>query len=152
MKKLMLSLILFTFSAMNCWADGVVGYWKTIDDKTDKPKSIIHITKHEDEFRGKIVRLLNPEKQNAVCDECDGDKKDKPVLGMEIMWGFEEAKSGKTWEDGEILDPENGKVYSCKLTLKNDGQELDVRGYIGFSWIGRTQTWLRASEQDVAAR
>ena len=121
----------------------VLGYWKTIDDETGKPKSIVEIFKDNDIFKAKIVELINPDEPNPVCKECSGDKKDKPVAGLEIMWDMKETEKNAEWSDGKILDPKNGKTYKCRLRLKEDGQKLEVRGFIGFSLIGRSQMWLR---------
>jgi uncharacterized protein (DUF2147 family) len=133
-------MVLFCF---NAFADeaGIVGRWKTIDDKTDKPKSIVEISKDGETFKGKIVEILNPEKVDAVCDKCPGDKKDTPIKGLELMWGF--TKDDDEWSGGSIIDPENGKTYKCRLQLEDGGKKLDVRGYIGFSLLGRSQTWIR---------
>lgn len=122
-----------------------VGKWKSIDDETKKPKSIIEISEDKDgKLTGKIIQLFREptEDQNPKCDKCNGDKKDQPILGMQIMQGFKKKSDGK-WVDGEILDPKNGKVYSCKLTLADGGKKLEVRGFIGFSLLGRTQIWER---------
>jgi uncharacterized protein (DUF2147 family) len=125
--------------------NSAVGKWKSIDDETGKPKSIIEITEGSDaKLNGKIVQLFREpsEEQNPKCDKCTGDKKDQPILNMQIMHGFKKKSDGK-WADGEILDPKNGKVYSCKLALTEGGKKLEVRGFIGFSLLGRTQIWLR---------
>jgi uncharacterized protein (DUF2147 family) len=122
-----------------------VGKWKSIDDETGKPKSIIEITEGSDtKLSGKITQLFREptEDQNPKCDKCSGDKKDQPILNMQIMQGFKKKSDGK-WADGEILDPKNGKVYSCKLSLTDGGKKLEVRGFIGFSLLGRTQVWVR---------
>lgn len=124
-------------------AQGIVGKWKTIDDKTGNPKSIVEITQEGDVFKGKIISLINPEEPNPVCKECSGDKANQLVQGMEIMWDFKETKAGEEWGNGRILDPKNGKTYKCTAKLKENGSKLDVRGYIGFSLLGRTQTWIR---------
>jgi uncharacterized protein (DUF2147 family) len=120
-----------------------VGRWQTIDDATKKPKSIVTIWEDGGKLYGKIEQLLDPkpEDPNPVCKKCEGDKKDQPILGMQILWGMK--KDGKTWSGGRILDPNNGKVYRCNLTPVDGGKKLEVRGYIGISLIGRTQTWLR---------
>jgi uncharacterized protein (DUF2147 family) len=76
-----------------------------------------------------------------LCKECKGDRKDKPIVGMTILWGLK--KDGDAWTGGEILDPKNGKIYRCKITPSADGKSVDVRGFIGVSFIGRSQTWLR---------
>lgn len=119
----------------------IVGQWKTIDDKTNQPKSIVQIYQKGGKYFGKITKLYRQkgEDPNPLCDKCkDGDpRKGKPVKGMVILNDL--VKKGDKYADGKILDPKNGKVYTCELWLENG--ELKVRGYIGFFF--RTQTWHR---------
>ena len=120
-----------------------VGTWTTIDDSTHKPKSIVEIYETTNgTLAGKVVEVLqSDEGPHPLCVKCSGERKNKPVEGMVIMWGV--RKEGRSWDDGRILDPHNGKVYSVKLTPSADGSRMDVRGYMGFSLLGRSQTWLR---------
>lgn len=120
-----------------------VGNWTTIDDKTGKPKSIVEIYEASDgTLAGRVNEVLQSDRgPNPVCDKCSGDRKDKPVKGMVILWGL--RRDGDRWEGGQILDPATGKVYSAKLTPTTDGKKLEVRGFLGFSLLGRTQTWVR---------
>ncbi|MGH8444073.1 MAG: DUF2147 domain-containing protein [Solimonas sp.] len=124
-----------------------VGTWKTIDDETGKAKSLVEITESNGQLHGRIVKLFNPSKPNPICEKCEGGKKDQPINGMEILWGL--RKSGSEWAGGQVLDPQKGKVYDAKVALADNGSKLNLRGYIGFSLLGRTQTWLR--ETDPAA-
>ena len=121
------------------------GLWKTIDDETKKEKSLIRLTESSGVITGKLEKLLDPAtKQDAVCDKCADDRKDKPVLGMTLVKGVKQNDADKNlWDGGEILDPNNGKVYKVRLVPKEDGKKLDVRGYIGMPMLGRTQTWIR---------
>ena len=121
------------------------GLWKTIDDETKKEKSLIRITESGGVFTGKLEKLLDPAtKPDAVCEKCTDDRKDKPIVGMTLVKGVKQSESDKErWDGGEILDPNNGKVYKVRLAPKDDGKKLDVRGYIGMPMLGRTQTWLR---------
>ncbi|MGZ3768483.1 MAG: DUF2147 domain-containing protein [Bdellovibrio sp.] len=132
------------FSAF-AWAQNMspVGQWKTIDDETKQPKSIVEITEKDGKLSGKITKLFRKpeEDQNPKCDKCEGDKKDKPIVGMEIMEGL--TKDDNVWSGGHILDPKNGKTYKCKIKVIEAGKKLEVRGFIGFSLIGRTQVWER---------
>ncbi|MEO8809744.1 MAG: DUF2147 domain-containing protein [Rhodanobacter sp.] len=128
--------------------DTPVGTWKTIDDDTHQAKSIVEITDNNGELQAHIVKLLNrspediaKEGEVAVCKECEGERKDKPIEGMNIMWGVH--RDGDTWDGGHILDPKNGKVYKVKLSMLDGGQKLNVRGFIGFSLLGRSQQWER---------
>lgn len=120
-----------------------VGSWTTIDDDTGKPKSVVEIYEaRSGELAGRVVEVLQSEQgDNPICSECKGDRKNQPVEGMVIMWGLE--RDGDVWEGGKILDPANGKVYSVKLTPIDGGEKLEVRGFVGFSLLGRTQTWQR---------
>ncbi|KRA74804.1 hypothetical protein ASD78_10840 [Lysobacter sp. Root667] len=120
-----------------------VGNWVTIDDKTKKPKSVVEIYEAKDgRLAGRVTKVLQSDRgPHPVCDKCSGDRKDKPVEGMVILWGV--RKHGDTWEDGKILDPATGKIYSVKVTPVDGGKKLDVRGFMGFSLLGRTQTWVR---------
>lgn len=121
------------------------GVWRTIDDKTGHPKSIVEITEQNGELTGSVKQVLESEQgPNPVCKECEGDRKDKPVVGMQIVWGMK--KDGDEWSGGHILDPKNGKTYGCKMHLIENGQKLEVRGFIGFSLLGRTQVWERQAE------
>jgi uncharacterized protein (DUF2147 family) len=124
-------------------ADSPVGTWRSIDDKTKKERSIIRIADHNGELQGVVEKIFDQPGDDPahLCEECKGERKDKPVIGMTILWGLK--KDGDAWTGGEILDPNNGKIYRCKMTLSADGKSLDVRGFIGISLIGRTQTWLR---------
>lgn len=119
-----------------------VGTWHSIDDKTQEIKSEIVITDNGGVLTGRVTKLLRKEaKQDAVCDKCSDDRKDKPVLGMEIIRGAKKTDGKDVWEDGKILDPENGKAYTLRLTPIEAGKKLEVRGSV--FGIGRTQTWVR---------
>jgi len=122
-----------------------VGKWRTIDDRTGKVKSIVEIYQASDgSLAGKVLQVLNSDKgPHPVCDACKGENHNKPIEGMVIAWGLKKDDDGKTWDGGKILDPKNGKVYSAKMTPTEGGAKLEVRGYIGFSLIGRSQTWIR---------
>jgi uncharacterized protein (DUF2147 family) len=118
----------------------VIGQWKTVDDNTGKVRSVVEIYEKDGKIYGKIVKLFREphEIQDPVCKACTDHRKDKKVVGMEIISGL--SKDGNEYSDGEIMDPENGKSYSCKIWIE-DGK-LKVRGYIAFLY--RTQTWLPA--------
>jgi uncharacterized protein (DUF2147 family) len=127
-------------------SDSPVGNWKTFDDKTGRAKSIVQIAEENGELTGKVLEVLeSPAGPHPLCQPCEGERKDKPVEGMTILWGAK--KNGASWEDGEILDPENGKIYHVILTLLGSGQKLAVRGYIGIPVIGRSQIWQRQEER-----
>ena len=116
------------------------GTWVNIDDETGVEKSEITLYVKEGKLYGKIDKLLLPEDQGKVCTNCKGKDKGKPIEGLVIVRGL--SKEGESWTDGEIMDPANGKSYDCTLTLEGDNT-LNVRGYLGFSFLGRTQIWKR---------
>ncbi|HEY9254835.1 MAG TPA: DUF2147 domain-containing protein [Stenotrophomonas sp.] len=118
------------------------GRWKTIDDKTGKVKSIVEISQAANgTLSGKVVEILQSDRgPNPVCDKCDGERKNKPVKGMTILWNLK-ADDASNWSGGTILDPANGKTYKSKLALQPGGQKLDVSGCVMF--ICRAQTWVR---------
>jgi uncharacterized protein (DUF2147 family) len=119
-----------------------VGVWQSLDDKTGEAKAQIRITENTGVLNGRIEKLLRKEaKQDARCDECTDDRKDQPMIGLEIIRGAKKAEGKDVWEDGKILDPENGRDYRLRLTPVDGGKRLDVRGAIGP--FGRTQTWVR---------
>lgn len=120
-----------------------VGKWRTIDDKTGKVKSVVEITETTNgTLQGKVLQVLDSDKgPHPLCDACKGANHNKPIEGMVIAWGL--RHEGAAWDDGKIMDPKNGKVYSAKMTPIEGGRKLEVRGYMGFSLLGRTQTWVR---------
>lgn len=138
MKNLFLMLI-FTFLTLQ--GNSIVGKWKTIDDETNKVKSIVEISEKSGKLYGKIIKLITEpgEDPDPVCKVCPDDRKDQNVVGMEIIRALE--KDDDKWEGDEgILDPNNGKLYDCKIWLESK-DKLAVRGYIGFFY--RTQYWYR---------
>jgi uncharacterized protein (DUF2147 family) len=136
------STVLFIFLGMYAAQAQVVGRWKTIDDATGEPKAIVEIFERQGKYYGKVLQTFpKPGKSpDPVCDKCDpADPRYKQkVIGMEILRDLQKNES--YYENGDILDPENGKVYRCKIW--REGNLLKVRGYWGPFW--RTQTWLKA--------
>jgi uncharacterized protein (DUF2147 family) len=130
----------------------IVGMWKTIDDETGKAKSIIEIFENEGVYNGRIIKLFREpnEDQDPKCDKCNGTLKNQRVLGMQNLNGLKKDSETK-WSGGEIVDPKNGKAYSCKAELVDSGKKLNLRGFMGISLIGRTQTWERIELEAQAA-
>lgn len=139
--------IVLALAAMfnTAWAQEAspVGLWKNIDDKSGKPRSLIRITESNGVLSGKIEKIFKEpgEDENPKCDKCEGERKDKPIIGMVFMSGLK--KDGDEYTGGEILDPNNGKVYRSKIKLIEDGKKLSVRGYVGAPMFGRSQVWVR---------
>jgi len=138
----------FVAAAVLLWATATafaqatpVGLWKTIDDETKQERSYVRITEAGGVLGGKIEKLLDPTKQDAKCDKCTDARKDQPVLGMAIIEGVKKSADDAFWDGGSILDPNNGKTYKVRLTPKDGGKALEVRGFIGPFF--RNQTWIR---------
>jgi uncharacterized protein (DUF2147 family) len=121
----------------------VMGTWKTVDDQTGEPKSYVEIFEQEGKVYGKITRLLSAG-QDAVCDACKGNQKNKPIRGMTIIEDLE--PEGEEFKGGKILDPESGNTYKCKIWLSEE--DPDVLNVRGIHWTGlyRTQTWSRVKD------
>ncbi|WP_310384505.1 DUF2147 domain-containing protein [Roseateles sp.] len=120
------------------------GLWKTIDDETKAEKSLVRVSETAGVFSAVIEKLLDPAKADAKCDKCSDERKDKPVMGMTILRDVKKSGSdSELWDGGDILDPNNGKVYKVRLKPVDGGKKMEVRGYIGMPMLGRTQTWIR---------
>lgn len=138
MKKLFLIALFFTFYYSQ--SQTVFGKWKTIDDNTGEAKSIIEIYENSGKVYGKIVDILDPTKRNFNCIKCTDSNKNKPLIGLVIIKDLK--KDGLEYNGGKITDPESGKIYKSYIKLLGK-DKLEVRGYIGISIIGRSQTWIR---------
>ena len=139
MKKILLaSIIILSYFSVN--AQSVVGKWKSFDDETGKAKSIIEIYKEGDKYFGKLIELITEKNKDGVCRTCETKYKDKNIIGLVIIKDL--VKDDDEYNDGEIMDPKNAKTYSCYIELESPNK-LKVRGYIGFSLLGRTQYWKR---------
>lgn len=141
MKNLIiLALSIFLFAGADAHSQqSIFGQWKTIDDDSGEAKSVVEIYEQNGKAFGKVIKIFREDKQDAVCSECDEDdsRKNQKILGMEILKNMQ--KDGDEWTNGKILDPNSGTEYKCTMWLENG--KLHVRGYIGFSLIGRTQIW-----------
>lgn len=127
------------FSLQSLTGQSIKGVWKTVDDEDGREKSHIEIYEENGKWRGKVIKLL-PGATATHCSACKGNLKNKPITGMIILWDL--VKEGNAYDDGNILDPKSGKVYDCMVSF--DGPDkINVRGYVGFSLLGRTQTWHR---------
>jgi uncharacterized protein (DUF2147 family) len=118
------------------------GRWKTVDE-AGNARAVVEISESGGTLSGKIVERLNVEPgDSTVCRACPGVHKDQPYIGLPIIEGLRKTGDNE-WGGGEILDPRNGKQYHCKMSLSPDGNQLEVRGYLGVSLLGRTQRWSR---------
>ncbi len=137
-----ISILLLTTQLSFAATASPTGLWQSIDDKTNKPRSLIRISENGGEYSAVIEKgLLATDTGDAVCDKCTDERKGQRIVGMTIVKGMKE--NGDKYDGGKILDPENGKIYKCKMTLNEAGDELEVRGYIGISLLGRSQIWTR---------
>jgi uncharacterized protein (DUF2147 family) len=140
-----LFLLLFCFIGFGSRAQSCTGYWITIDDATGLKKSIVELYKKDGVLYGKVVYIYKRGKDgpNSKCTECSGKLYNQPVMGMLIVKQMQ--WSGSQWEDGTILDPDNGKTYTCTIWLNDANKDkLNVRGYIGPFF--RTQVWIRTDK------
>lgn len=141
MKTLLAALALTLATGVALAQATPVGLWKTIDDETKQERSLVRISESGGVLSGRIEKLSDPSKANATCDKCEGARKDKPIAGMTIIEGVKKHADEPYWDGGTILDPNNGKTYKLRLTPKDGGKTLEVRGFIGFLY--RNQTWVR---------
>jgi len=116
------------------------GRWRTFDDKTGKAKAVILLYEEKGLLFGRVETLVDPDAVR-ICDKCSDDRKGQPVTGMVVIRRMK--KDSDEYTGGDILDPKNGSVYRCKMRLIEQGRKLSVRGYLGFSLFGRSQTWVR---------
>ncbi len=121
-------------------AGSPAGTWTTIDDKTGAKRSVVNISVSGSTLSGTIVKVYPQPGDTGVCSKCPGGFKGKKIQGLQFVWGLKDMGNGE-WGGGSILDPKSGKIYKAKMTLK--GNKLMVRGYVGVSMLGRTQTWVR---------
>ncbi len=119
-----------------------VGTWRTFSDQTGQESGRVQIFARDGLLYGRVTGIVDPAKREATCQKCSDDRRDKPVMGLDIIRGLHQ--DGERWDGGTILDPENGSVYRCILRLTDGGSRLVVRGFIGISLFGRSQTWVRA--------
>jgi uncharacterized protein (DUF2147 family) len=117
-----------------------IGRWRTVDDKTGKPKAVVQVYLENGKLYGKVEATLDPNAKK-ICEKCKDERKGQPIVGMVIMRGL--ALHGDEYSGGDILDPDNGSIYRCKLRVTEHGNQLSVRGFIGFSLLGRSQVWTR---------
>ncbi len=145
MKKIAIVLGLLGLTALAHAADPLNGTsWKTIDDKTNKPKAVVKFTEQSNgTLTASIQSILTPGEENA-CTKCEGPYHNKSLKGLRIVSGLKNS-GGSSYEGGTILDPQSGKTYKLKGQIADGGKKLELRGYIGVAALGRNQTWIRAN-------
>ena len=144
MLRSVIAVVMCGFSVSAMAQMSPVGVWQTIDDKDGTVKSEIRIVENAGVVSGKVDKILDSKtKQDDKCEECTDERKDQPVLGMEILRGLKKVEGKDVWEGGTVLDPKNGKVYKATVTPLEGGKKLQMRGYIGFFY--RTQIWNRVN-------
>lgn len=119
------------------------GLWQTVNERGER-EALVRIAEVAGELRGSVVQVFSPPapSANPLCEACSGELKNKPIVGLEILRGL--RWDGERYAGGEVLDPDEGRVYRCSLRLLEGGERLEVRGYVGISLFGRSQVWLRA--------
>ena len=140
MKKIFTSITLLLL-ATSINAQTIFGKWNSNNEKTGEIDSVIEVYKKDGKAYAKVIEIKNPNRKNAVCNKCEDENKDKPILGLDILTGLE--KDDDEWSGGTILDPRNGKIYKCYIKLVNSNK-LKIRGYMGVSLFGKTAYWQRA--------
>ena len=150
--KQLLHLLWISLLTSISWANSelAIGKWQTIDDETGEPKSIIELKIENKKLTGKIIALYIDGQLASdapyLCDKCKGKLHNQPIVGLTILNDLTWDRKAAKWQDGTILDPSNGKEYSAWLQVQEDQNSIEIRGFIGFSFAGRSQTWLRLAE------
>lgn len=130
----------------NVASAAIEGVWQQIDDRTGSPKAIIEIRKTPNNtYAGKIIKVTprpgyTPQK---TCNNCPAPYTNQPILGMDVLTGLQQVDETNTFENGRVIDPLAGKVYSARVRLNSTGKRLTLRGFVGVSALGRSQTWIR---------
>ncbi len=142
MQKKLIALALVAAAGTSLAQATPVGLWKTIADDGKTEKSLVRIAESGGAVNGRVEKILDPAKAASLCEECSDERKGQPVTGMTIIRSVKKGDDG-VWAGGDILDPNNGKVYKVRLKPVDGGKKLEVRGYLGTPMLGRTQTWIR---------
>ncbi|MGH8750830.1 MAG: DUF2147 domain-containing protein [Burkholderiales bacterium] len=122
----------------------LTGLWKIVNESSGGFSALLRFSENNGKYEGRLEALFpDPgDDPNPRCTRCEDYRKDQPLTGMIILWGFKKQDQGYT--TGRVLDPDTGNIYRCNITLSADGKKLKVRGYLGIPLFGSTQTWLRA--------
>lgn len=142
MNRLIAACILAAVPAIALAQATPVGLWKTIDDKTKTERSLLRITESGGVISARVEKLLAPDAKQT-CDKCTDDRKDQPMIGLEVVRGVKASSEAGVWDGGTILDAAEGKVYRVRMQPIEGGAKMEVRGFVGMPLLGRTQTWIR---------
>jgi uncharacterized protein (DUF2147 family) len=142
MKNILFTILILTIS-ISIHSQTIFGKWNSKNENTGQIDSVIEVYEKEGKAYAKVIEILNKKIKNPICQNCNGENKDKPILGLNILTGLE--KDGDEWSGGEILDPRNGKIYKCYIQLV-ENNKLKLRGYVGISLFGKTRYWYRAGK------
>jgi uncharacterized protein (DUF2147 family) len=145
-KNILLATLASVLFSGNVFAEDISGIWQQIDDKTGAAKAIIKIDKEANNtYTGKIVKVTPRPgyTPRATCNKCPAPYTNDPILGMEIIKGLKHVEGTNNYEKGRVIDPLAGKIYDAKVRLNANGKRLTLRGYMGVSALGRSQTWIR---------
>ena len=134
-------MVLMLLAPAYALAQTPAGSWRTFDDRTGLERGLVVITEQSGVLTGQVASILDPQEATRLCEACTDARKNQPILGMTILTGLH--RDGDDWTGGQILDPQTGSVYRCSMRLEDGGNRLVVRGYIGVSLFGRSQSWLR---------
>jgi uncharacterized protein (DUF2147 family) len=130
-----------------------VGLWEQVDENTGKAESWFRITEQNGVYQGKIVKIFpkpgDDPNEKWLCTKCEGDERNAPVLGLSLIKGMQ--RKGMSYENGTIMDPRDGQVYRALMKLSPDGKQLEVRGFLGFALLGRSQMWNRLPDNALDA-
>lgn len=136
---------ILTCLSSTAFAQDITGSWQSIDDKTGSPKGIVEIKKDANGLYYGTITQVTPRvgyQPKELCVKCPAPYTNKPIIGMKAITGLKRINDHE-YEQGKILDPNTGRLYSLKAKLSQNGTKLNIRGYYGFSTIGRSQTWVR---------
>ncbi len=139
-------LFLAAMMSSSAFAQDLSGTWQQIDDKTGSPKAIIEIRKDSNgTFTGKIVKVTPRPGYTPrdTCNNCPAPYTNKPILGMDVLTGLKHIQGTNNYDKGRVIDPLAGKIYDAKVRINANGKRLTLRGYMGVSALGRSQTWMR---------
>ena len=146
MKKFLVSISIISSAFFaQAYAQDITGTWKNIDDKTGSSKAILEIRKAPNNtYIAKIVKVTPRPgyTPKEICIKCPSPYTDKPILGLDVLTGLKPV-GNNNYEGGKIIDPLSGKIYSANAKLAGNGKRLTLRGYVGVSAIGRSQTWIK---------